>query len=335
MVKQFHRQTGSVHIVIVTIIVLLILGALGFVFWKNISAKSHTSSTTKTSSTTLKPVSDYLTISDWNIKFKITDELKTTTIIDSKEQSNDTPPLTSYAFTTKRIHALGGACATQPFANTEILTRTSDKPNTTPDGILLNNTAIDGYYYILGAPSASCTAVGSDGKLLNQAQADTKAKSIEDSDSVALKSMIETLQSVKTNDKFLTLSDWNIQFQIPSYLVDITQYNIPTDNDNIKLGIDNTYYEFSTKQVENFGGDCVAPGVDGHVQRLANLIRASHQVDEPYTMNLNQSPINGYFYYLYGEQSVCESGPSNDANAALETQDRASLLDMLKNPIAK
>jgi heme/copper-type cytochrome/quinol oxidase subunit 2 len=326
MIKHSQRQIGSAHLIIIVIIILALLGALGFVFWKNISKTNSTPSIT-TSSPSPKPASDYLTISDWGIKFKIADALKTTDILNTKEQSKDTPPQTSYAFTTKRIQSLGGACATQPFDNTEILTRTSEKPNATPDSTLINSTAIDSYYYILGAPPAFCTVVDSNGALINNAQVDIKAKSIEVSDRVALKSMIETLQSVKTNNKFLVLADWNVQFQIPAYLGEATYYKHQSNVDN---GMDVVTYAFSTKAVEALGQNCANTGAYEDFYALAGMTRSKQQISNDYTRYLNEQPINGYYYYLTGAQSECAN-----MGEGIQVRDRASVMDMLINPIAK
>ena len=50
MIKVPHRQTGSIHIIIIVILVVALFGALGFVFWKNLTQSSDTQVAHETSS---------------------------------------------------------------------------------------------------------------------------------------------------------------------------------------------------------------------------------------------------------------------------------------------
>src|SRR5687768_9094971 len=117
MIKNSSRQNGSMHVVIIVILIVALLGALGFVFWQNFTQKSEektaNQSTTKNES---KPKEDdgLLKLADWGIEFTIPDGLKTTTVKYSKSATKDTPPQEVYVFTTARIQALGGECAKSP-----------------------------------------------------------------------------------------------------------------------------------------------------------------------------------------------------------------------------
>jgi hypothetical protein len=187
MSNKFQFERGSAVPVIIVAIIIVILAGVGLALWNNLAPK--TQSTTKSDTSNTTEPSDELVISNWGIKFTIPDNLKPTEVKYYERQSSDTPPLTYYAFTTTRIQALGGACASQPFGDTEILNRYTEKPVATPDGELLNSNAIDGYYYVLSAPPASCTVVDPNGAL-NQNAVES---SVEASDQTALKSMIETI----------------------------------------------------------------------------------------------------------------------------------------------
>jgi hypothetical protein len=62
------KQTGSAHIVIVIVLVLALLGALGFVFWQNFVNKPATQGAV-TSSTSQTALNDKtLLISEWGVK---------------------------------------------------------------------------------------------------------------------------------------------------------------------------------------------------------------------------------------------------------------------------
>lgn len=73
-----HKQSGSVHLIITVILVLALLGALGFIFWQNfINKKDSTATTTTTTSTTAAnttatvPANDNLVVSQWGVTVPI------------------------------------------------------------------------------------------------------------------------------------------------------------------------------------------------------------------------------------------------------------------------
>lgn len=51
MIKGSFKQTGSAHLVIITVIVLIIVGTLGFLFWNNFVNKKPAAQTSKESQT--------------------------------------------------------------------------------------------------------------------------------------------------------------------------------------------------------------------------------------------------------------------------------------------
>ncbi len=71
-----QKQSGSAHLIITVILVVALLGALGFIFWQNfINKKDSTATTTTTTTTTATsttpaatmPVNDNLVISQWGV----------------------------------------------------------------------------------------------------------------------------------------------------------------------------------------------------------------------------------------------------------------------------
>jgi hypothetical protein len=129
---------------------------------------------------------DFLVIDDWNIKFELTDSLKTTEVKYYARTTSDTPQQSYYAFTTARILDIGGKCSEQTFGDTILLYRYSEKPEATPDGELINQNALDGYYYVVTSPIASCSGFDSKGQMKAASQTEV-------GDRAALKESIKKL----------------------------------------------------------------------------------------------------------------------------------------------
>jgi archaellum component FlaF (FlaF/FlaG flagellin family) len=56
MIKNSHSQTGSTHAVIIIILVLALLGTLGFVFWQNFTSNDEANNTSTTIETERAPM---------------------------------------------------------------------------------------------------------------------------------------------------------------------------------------------------------------------------------------------------------------------------------------
>lgn len=189
MIKNSFKQKSDIFIVTMIVLVIAIIAGLGFILWNNISDRTATPDNMKDSHTLAKSPAvspDYFTVSSWNVKFKIVDQLKSTEIKYYERKSADTPSQTYFSFTTTRTQALGGSCATQPFGDTEILNRYTDKPIATPDGELLNNVAIGGYYYVLSSSVNACSTID------HGSPSDVEIK-----DQASLKTSIETIASAE------------------------------------------------------------------------------------------------------------------------------------------
>lgn len=131
--------------------------------------------------------SNVLGLDDWGIKIRLESSLADTRVIYNKQGGGAQSREYYYTFTTSRIQALGGNCAstTLQFGAIVSLFRLKTKPVATPDGELINDSPIGGYYYILTSPSASCSGMGV------RSQSTTEAQ-----DRAALRSSLKTLSPI-------------------------------------------------------------------------------------------------------------------------------------------
>lgn len=193
------NEQGSIHIVIISIVAVMLLGAIGFLFWNNfIQPKNHSEpiATTKPSAIasatpTASPDVDKLTIADWKIEFTIPESLKDTSIKYSARRSNDNPPVASYSFTTSRIHDLGGECVKQPFGDTVMLNRFTEDQMAYPDSYWVSPDKIGGYRYVLSGPIAGCSMVNENGQVISS------ASQVEVKDRDSLKELVRSIKSTE------------------------------------------------------------------------------------------------------------------------------------------
>jgi hypothetical protein len=177
MIKNSSKQVGSAHLIIITIIVLAILGALGFVFWNNFAKKSPTNTSnesTKTDKPTqdTQPAAKKLKLDDWSVAFTVPTDLSVKDVYYYKAHVGEGPDY--YGFTTNRVRAEGGYCDNQVTGNLLTLTRNSSK---TGEGTLINTEPIGGYYFYADSTNGGITpmpeclttdAANSDRALLDQ-----------------------------------------------------------------------------------------------------------------------------------------------------------------------
>lgn len=203
MIKNSHKQIGSAHIVIVVVLVILLVGALGFIFWQNYMVKNTQQSPVVQSVSDDSQKNDaassaderYVALEDWGVKFKIDNHLNETTIGKVKSESAD-----SYLFFSERVEqAFKKACPGNTNPNSGAgwnIIRTTDKPAVGSDGRLLdmngeliNDTAINGYFYSAGVTGAYCPPEHTD-----QASDDSIDYS---GDTDAVLASLRTLQPIK------------------------------------------------------------------------------------------------------------------------------------------
>ena len=190
-----YRQSGFAHAFLIIGLIVAIVVALGFIFWQNFIYKEPVTNKTETQvikkpEETKKVDSNagYVVVDDWGIRFKSVSELSSTNV--TYVARSDDNSGTYYAFSTDRIKALGGRCTEQPFGDTVTLTRGSEKPIATPDGELINTEPLNGYFYVLSGPIASCTNFDSNGAMVPPSKVETD-------DRMALKESIKTLELVQ------------------------------------------------------------------------------------------------------------------------------------------
>lgn len=129
----------------------------------------------------------YLQIDAWALKFKISENLASTKVVHYLRSTEDTPSQDYFAFTTERIRTLGGKCTDQQFTDTVLLYRYKEKPIVTPDGELINESSLNGYYYVLTSLIASCSGFDENGAMQNPSQNEVD-------DRAALKESIRKLE---------------------------------------------------------------------------------------------------------------------------------------------
>ena len=175
-------QRGSAHVIIIAILVFALIGALGFIFWSNfLQPKSDSGSFVKTDaspspSASAMPKTDDNTIvlSDWKVKLTIPESLKSTSVKYSKETRHGK---TDYEFTTSRIEALGGDCATQPYGKSIVLSRVTEIPANAMNGFVrVNQEPINGYYFTYTETIPACSGSITDPTVkVNQVEIDDRA----------------------------------------------------------------------------------------------------------------------------------------------------------------
>ncbi len=185
-----NNSIGSAHVIIITAIVVVLVGAVGYLGWNAVQNKNNSSTTPTTSGTendepetpsenTNTPTeTNVVKLEDWGVKFTLVESLASTQVKYEAETHDRQAP--AYAFTTARVEALGGECVKEPFGDTAILIRFAEKPVAVPDGELINESPMDGYYYVATSPIAPCQP-GSE---------------IEAQDRAALKESVKTLEAI-------------------------------------------------------------------------------------------------------------------------------------------
>lgn len=175
-------QRGSHQLIIIAVVVIILLGVIGFVFWKNFvatpstdTAKTQTAANTSDTkwtdeaaerSTVDTPkndeeLKDYLVLKEWGLKFKIPEGAGEIRYYHRTAAANDKGVDSHYRLSTKRVEDLGGMCATAKDGTGGLaaMTRTKKLPDdgSVSDGPINNGKPINGYYYLLSAAQSYCT----------------------------------------------------------------------------------------------------------------------------------------------------------------------------------
>lgn len=205
MIKNTYKQTGSAHVAIIAILIVALIGALGFIFWQKYTEKNaETRSTAQTAtanqkddSATSTQADRYTTLEDWGVKFKADDSLKATTIVQYKQKEQGKDGRDYYLINTERSEqAAKKNCPSLSDPTGLAVYRFQDKPAANSDGqllelegTLLNSAAVNGYYYVSTQLGFTCPGGQSTQASDNDIDSATEVGSIVAS--------LRTIQSVK------------------------------------------------------------------------------------------------------------------------------------------
>ncbi len=149
-----QKQSGSVHLIITIILVLALLGALGFIFWQNVMNKKDTTAATAQTTTaasnatptaTTTPTNDNLAISQWGITVPAKDFVLLATSSDGNSIDVTTQAIIDAA---KKIN-----CADTGIGHIFRATTTTDSPSYVP----LSSNIGGNYYGFWSRSQAACT----------------------------------------------------------------------------------------------------------------------------------------------------------------------------------
>lgn len=164
MIKNTYSK-GSAHVVVTVILVIALLGAVGFIFWQNFIKTELVSQTKvevqdKTSDVKKDEVQDenegYVVLREWNVRFKLPQGSEEIVYYPAQTQVG-----AHYEFTTKRVENLGEGCV-EPGVNGIVtrlgyLSRSQTKNQELHGSVAANNNEpIDGYYYYVSAAQSTC-----------------------------------------------------------------------------------------------------------------------------------------------------------------------------------
>lgn len=179
MTRHTRDDQGSALIVVIVIATVAIVGALGFVLWRNMNSENTATQEATVTGTVEQVNEDQIVLSDWGVSFEAPATESEVTY--HKESSDGTD---YYGFSTKRVEAIEPACADPELANTTWLAslfRSKVSQEGTIGTIVLNdNVAIDGFYYYTTGARSSCS---------------TKSPEIQSEDLAAIDSMLRTIKA--------------------------------------------------------------------------------------------------------------------------------------------
>jgi type II secretory pathway pseudopilin PulG len=175
MIKNSLNQKGGAHVVIIVILLIALLGTLGFVFWQSFINKESTDAATDQKQATSQLAEEdkdldegYLVLKDWGIKFKLLTDSNEITYYKKQAEPNDKGVEEYYVFSTKRVEALGGQCAEPndigPVIRNGSISRTKIKREgeIASGSSVNNNESIADYYYYISGGQSLCANEGAD-----------------------------------------------------------------------------------------------------------------------------------------------------------------------------
>jgi len=149
-VNKKQSQSGSSHLVIIIVLVVALLGALGYVFYLNFMQPKSTPAPTPAVAVVSTPTetnAGYLVLDDWDVKFKLLADLGSNEI--TYQRVEDSYGQDMYQFSTERASALGGDCNN--------LVRILRSVSSTADGPEIPVAKIGSYYYFVSGRQSACS----------------------------------------------------------------------------------------------------------------------------------------------------------------------------------
>jgi hypothetical protein len=130
---------------------------------------------------------------------------------------------------------------------------------------------------------------------------------------------------VDPNEGYLVLEDWGVKFKLPKDSGEVLAYKNTMSN---QYGTFESY-SLTTKRVEGLGQRCASDANEG-VIRLSSIDRRTVK-QEHYSSALpanNNEPINGYYYYVSGGQSIC-----SEEHTDWQSADNIMTSELLSAPV--
>lgn len=161
--KQLTNERGSVEAIVMGLLVVALIGALGFIFWQNFLKKDEPQKTVETVKEEPKPVTvadeteeqkGYLAINEWSVRFKIPSEVGSETVF--YEKAHEVTGLESgYGIITSGEKKLYNTCGLSP--EPQVYVHRGKNSQSTPEHVPLNSgKSLGGYYYFMSATMTRC-----------------------------------------------------------------------------------------------------------------------------------------------------------------------------------
>ena len=326
-----NKQTGSHHIIILAAITIVLIGAVGFMFWKNIvhkddeaasGTKKQTASNTTTKKSaisgqplqaiqTLADGTQYLTVKDWGVRFRIANASLKGSTIQTVRPKVASPEITAFA-TTRMINDKGcGASIGVELVKTP---ETVDTTMYSKLGIEVNRQS---FYVSKKMDVSACSnqsVVSKDWSAI-QAMLQNGVEAIDPQTSSPSVSTVGTSSgSSEPPASTATIESFHLTIKAPTDGTVLTwaKYKYSTDDNNIG---------FTSSKVG--GPDCTAEnGAIGVLTRSTKKIAANPTVGSTPTLLNKGNEIMGYYYAF-----VAPNGDScNTGDQAAETAKLKNLL---------
>jgi cytoskeletal protein RodZ len=181
------KQSGFSHMMIIVVVLAVVLiGALGFIFWQNfiqnksdnakkedtskVSTKQSETTTTNNTANITDKNKGYLVLSDWGVRFKLPSDLGSRQItyykgVPGYTDSGKYVTGDGYSFSTNDVEALGENCAYNasdywmPLASVTRYTSPYNQGSAVEGPTLIKK--LGNYYYYTRGPQALCSVNGS------------------------------------------------------------------------------------------------------------------------------------------------------------------------------